>query len=54
MKSILTLLAVAAVAITAPSAFAGGKACEKCCKGKCAECCKDKGKKCGTDCCKGE
>ena len=53
MKSILTLLAVMAVATS--SCFAGA-ACDKCCKDKgktCASCCKDAGKKCGTDCCKG-
>ena len=51
MKSILTLLAVMALATT--SGFAES-ACKKCCKDACAACCKDKGKKCGTDCCKKE
>jgi len=51
MKTLMTLLAVAAVA--ASSTFAG-EACKKCCKDNCAACCKDKGKTCGKDCCKGE
>ncbi len=53
MKTILTLLSIAAIST---GAFAGD-ACKKCCadKGKsCAECCKDKGKTCGKDCCKEE
>lgn len=50
MKTILSLIAIAAVALSTTSY--AGKACEKCCKGKCAECCKDKGKTCGKDCCK--
>jgi hypothetical protein len=55
MKTILTL--VTAMAFLAPVAFAGGKACDKCCKDKgktCASCCKDAGKECGKDCCKGK
>ncbi len=53
MKTILSLLTLAALST---SAFAG-EACKKCCedKGKtCASCCKDAGKACGKDCCKEE
>lgn len=51
MKTILTVLALTAIALS--SSFAS-EACKKCCKGKCAECCQAKGKECGKDCCKGE
>jgi len=53
MKSILTLIAVATMAMFS-STLTAGEACKKCCKDACAACCKDKGKKCGKDCCKGE
>lgn len=53
MKSILTLIAIASVAMFSSNLVAG-EACKKCCKDNCAACCKDKGKKCGKDCCKGE
>lgn len=51
MKTILSLLTIAALSSSA--AFAG-EACKKCCsdKGKtCASCCKDAGKACGKECC---
>lgn len=54
MKTILMLIAAASVATLSSTAFAAGKACEKCCKDNCAACCKEKGKACGKDCCKGE
>ena len=53
MKTILTLLAISAMAL-GTSAFAAGDACKKCCKDNCAACCKAKGKECGKDCCKSE
>ena len=53
MKSILTLIAVATVAMFS-STLTAGEACKKCCKDNCAACCKDKGKECGKDCCKSE
>lgn len=50
MKTVLSLLTLAALST---SAFAGD-ACKKCCESKgktCASCCKDTGKACGKDCC---
>lgn len=50
MKTLMTLLAVAAVALSSTT-FAG-ETCKKCCGDNCAACCKEKGKTCGKDCCK--